>query len=47
MIGGEKASGSTPALVVALALVGFVASIAEAAIVLALFSAAYFVAYEP
>jgi Na+/melibiose symporter-like transporter len=38
---------ATPALVVALALVGFVASIAEAAIVLALFFAAYFVAYEP
>ena len=38
---------ATPALVVALGLVGFVTSIAEAAIVLALFFAAYFVAYEP
>ena len=38
---------ATPALVVALELVGFVTSIAEAAIVLALFFAAYFVAYEP
>ena len=38
---------ATPALVVALALLGFVTSIAAAAVVLALFFAAYFVAYEP
>jgi Na+/melibiose symporter-like transporter len=37
----------TPALVVALAVLGFVASIAEAAVVVAVFFVAYFVAYEP
>ena len=38
---------ATPALILALALLGFVTSIAAAAVVLALFFAAYFVAYEP
>ena len=38
---------ATPALIVALGLLGFVTSIAAAAVVLALFFAAYFVAYEP
>ena len=38
---------ATPALVVALAVLGFVQSIAQAAIVVAVFFVAYFVAYEP
>jgi MFS family permease len=38
---------ATPALVVALAVLGFVDSIAAAAIVVAVFFVAYFVAYEP
>jgi MFS family permease len=38
---------ATPALVVALAILGFVDSIAEAAVVVAVFFVAYFVAYEP
>lgn len=38
---------ATPALVVALALLGFVDSIAEAAVVVAVFFVGYFVAYEP
>jgi Na+/melibiose symporter-like transporter len=38
---------ATPALVVALAVLGFVDSIAEAAVVIAVFFVAYFVAYEP
>jgi MFS family permease len=38
---------ATPALVVALAVLGFVESIAAAAIVVAVFFVAYFVAYEP
>ena len=38
---------ATPALVVALAVLGFVDSIAEAAIVVAVFFVGYFVAYEP
>ncbi len=38
---------ATPALVLALAVLGFVDSIAEAAIVVAVFFVAYFVAYEP
>ena len=38
---------ATPALILALAMLGFVTSIAAAAVVLALFFAAYFVAYEP
>ncbi|HEY7619235.1 MAG TPA: MFS transporter [Solirubrobacteraceae bacterium] len=39
--------GATPPLVAALALLGFVSSIAAAAIVVALFFVGYFVAYEP
>jgi MFS family permease len=38
---------ATPALVLALAVLGFVQSIAQAAIVVAVFFVAYFVAYEP
>jgi MFS family permease len=38
---------ATPALVVSLAVLGFVNTIAEAAIVVAVFFVAYFVAYEP
>jgi MFS family permease len=38
---------ATPALVVALAVLGFVQSIAQAAVVVAVFFVAYFVAYEP
>ncbi|MEA2278793.1 MAG: transporter, family, tetracycline resistance protein [Solirubrobacteraceae bacterium] len=38
---------ATPPLVVSLALLGFVNSIAAAAVALAIFFAAYFVAYEP
>lgn len=38
---------ATPALVIALAVLGFVDSIAEAAIVVAVFFVGYFVAYEP
>jgi Na+/melibiose symporter-like transporter len=38
---------ATPALVVALAVLGFVDSIAAAAVVVAVFFVAYFVAYEP
>ena len=38
---------ATPALVVALALLGFVDSIAAAAVVVAVFFVGYFVAYEP
>jgi Na+/melibiose symporter-like transporter len=38
---------ATPALVVALAVLGFVDSIAAAAVVVAIFFVAYFVAYEP
>jgi MFS family permease len=38
---------ATPALVVALAVLGFVHSIAEAAVVVAVFFVGYFVAYEP
>jgi MFS family permease len=38
---------ATPALVVALAILGFVDSIAEAAVVVAVFFVAYFVVYEP
>ena len=38
---------ATPALVVALAVLGFVDSIAAAAVVIAVFFVAYFVAYEP
>ena len=38
---------ATPALVVALAVLGFVDSIAEAAVVVAVFFVGYFVAYEP
>jgi MFS family permease len=39
--------GAAPGIVVALCLLGFVGSIATAALVLAIFFAAYFVAYEP
>jgi MFS family permease len=39
--------GAAPAIVVALCLLGFVGSIGAAALVLAIFFAAYFVAYEP
>lgn len=38
---------ATPGLVIALAVLGFVTTIAEAAIVVAVFFVAYFVAYEP
>jgi MFS family permease len=39
--------GATPPLVAALALLGFVHSIAAAAIVVAVFFVGYFIAYEP
>jgi Na+/melibiose symporter-like transporter len=39
--------GATPPLVVALALIGFVGGIAAAAVAVAVFFAAYYVAYEP
>jgi MFS family permease len=38
---------ATPPLVVALALVGFVSSVAQAAVLVAVFYVGYFVAYEP
>ena len=38
---------ATPALVISLAVLGFVNTIAEAAIVVAVFFVGYFVAYEP
>jgi hypothetical protein len=38
---------ATPVLVLALAVLGFVDTIAEAAVVVAIFFVGYFVAYEP